>query len=33
MEPILIVLLKLIQAKFKIQKWGAGPPRNESGGA
>ena len=26
MDPILIVLLKIIQAKFEIQKWGARPP-------
>ena len=32
MGTILIVLLKLIQAKFEIQNWVAWPPRNKSEG-
>ena len=32
MDPILIVLLKLIQTKFESEKWGVKPPRNKSGG-
>jgi len=27
MNPILLVILKLIQAKFKILKWGGRPPQ------
>jgi len=32
MDPELVGLLKRLWAKFEIQKWGARPPRNKSGG-
>jgi len=33
MDPILIVLLKLVQAKLEIQTWEGQAPREKSGGA